>query len=107
MYVCECMFVKPGQQSYYKQKTKTVDDERWNCVWEVSADLDGYRKPFPIPTVKKPDIVIWYMENKTVQLAELTVSNEDNIEMAKDRKDERYAQPLDQFEEVQNTFLLK
>ena len=64
--------MKPSQQSYYKQKTKTVDDERWNGVWEVSADLDGYRT-FPIPTVKKPDIVIWCMENKTVQLAELTV----------------------------------
>ena len=56
--------MKPGQQSYYKQKTKTVDDERWNGVWEVSADLDGYRKPFPIPTVKKSDIVIWCMESK-------------------------------------------
>ena len=65
--------MKPGQQSYYKQKTKTVDDERWNGVWEVSADLDGHRKPFPIPRVKTPDIVIWCMENKTVQLAELTV----------------------------------
>ena len=58
---------------------------------EVFADLDGYRKPFPIPTVKKPDIVIWCMENKTVQLAELTVPHEENIEMAKDRKDEQYA----------------
>ena len=93
-------FVKPGQQSYYKQKKKTVDDERWNGVWEVSADLDGCRKAFPIPTAKKPDIVIWCTENKTLHLAELTVPHEDNIDAAKDRKDERYAQLLDQCEEA-------
>ena len=64
-------FVKPGQQFYYKQKKKVVDYGRWNGVWEVSADLDGCRKAFPIPTAKKPDIVIWCTENKTFHLAEL------------------------------------
>ena len=84
----------------HKQKTKTVDDEWWDGVWEVSAYFDGYRKPFPIPTIKKPDVVIWCTENKTVQLAELTVPHEDNIEMANDGKDERYAQVSDLYEEA-------
>ena len=62
-------FVKLGQQSYYKQKKKTVDDERWNGVWEVSADLDGCRKAFPIPTAKKPDIVIWCTKKKNFAMS--------------------------------------
>ena len=35
-----------------------------------------------------------------MHLAELTVPHEDNIDAAKDRKDERYAQLLDQCEEA-------
>ena len=62
--------------------------------------MDGCRKAFPIPTAKKPDIVIWCTENKTLHLAELTVPHEDNIDAAKDRKDERYAQLVDTCEEA-------
>ena len=92
--------MRPGQQSFYKRKNKSVDDERWHGVWEVAADLDGCRKSFIIPTSKKPDIVLWCTERKVIQLAELTVPHEDNIDAAKDRKDERYTGLLNQCEEA-------
>ena len=96
----QIFFARPGQQSFYKRKNKSVDDERWHGVWEVAADLDGCRKSFIIPTSKQPDIVLWCTERKVIQLAELTVPHEDNIDAAKDRKDERYTGLLDQCEEA-------
>ena len=45
--------------------------------WEVAADLKGCRRFFPIPTTKKPDLVIWNEEEKEVHLVELTVPHED------------------------------
>ena len=52
-------FVRPGQESIYKQKQTTKTDENWNWKWEIAADLPGKEKFFPIPTAKKPDIVVW------------------------------------------------
>ena len=93
------MFVRSGQQSFLKQKKKTVNDERWSGAWKIAGDLPGCEHFFPIPTRKKPDIVVWCEERKIVHLVELTVSHEDNIDAAQIRKDERYEQLLDDCEE--------
>ena len=93
-------FVRPSQQSQYKQTRLTRDDERWAGSWEVAADLTGSERFFPIPTPKKPDIVVWSAERKIVYLVELTVPHEDNIEAAHIRKDDRYEKLLKECEEA-------
>ena len=55
---------------------------------------------FPIPTRKKPDIVIWCEDRKIVHLVELTVPHEDNIDDAQVRKDERYEHLLENCEDA-------
>ena len=83
-------FARPGQKSFYKQKRTTIDDTSWNGQWEIATDLPGCERFFPIPTPKKPDIVVWCPGRKVVMLVELTVPHEDNIEAARIRKDARY-----------------
>ena len=61
-------FVRSGQQSVYKQKKSTTNDATWDGNWEIGADLSGCERFFPIPTSKKPDIVVWCAERKLVYL---------------------------------------
>ena len=68
--------------------------------WEVAADLKGCERFFPIPTTKKPDLVIWNEEEKEVNLVELTVPHEDNISSAHERKDNRYEALVGEYEEA-------
>jgi hypothetical protein len=93
-------FVRPGQESFYKQKQTTRPDKNWDGTWEIAADLPGKEKFFPIPTTKKPDIVVWCTERKIVHLVELTVPHEDNIDAAQVRKDDRYEKLLEECEEA-------
>ena len=62
--------------------------------WQVLIDLDNEPIVFP-PTIYatplRPDIVIWSEEAKIVIWAELTCPAEENIQDAKTRKTERYA----------------
>ena len=81
-------FVRSGQQSVYKQKKSTTNDATWDGSWEIGADLSGCERFFPIPTSKKPDIVVWCADRKIVYLVELTVPHEDNIEAAYLRKND-------------------
>ena len=90
---------KSCQTFYYKQKQSTKNDETWDGTWEIAADLPGCERFFPIPTQKKPDIVVWCAERKIVHLVELTVPHEDNIDAARDRKDKRYEGLLEELEE--------
>ena len=83
-------FVREGQLSYYKKKVPTKNDESWNGTWEIAADLPGHMRFFPLPTRKKPDLVVWCPERRIVYLVELTVPHEDNIDAARERKDNRY-----------------
>ena len=69
-------------------------------TWEVAADLKGYERFFPIPTTKKPDLVIWSEELKEVHLVELTVPHEDNISSAHERKENRYEALVGECEEA-------
>ena len=93
-------FVRPGQKSYYKKSRRKTGNEKWSGVWEIAADLPGCERFFPIPTRKKPDIVIWCKERKIVYLVELTVPHEDNIDVAQLRKDERYEYLVEDCEEA-------
>ena len=57
-------FVKEGQQDHYKKKTLMKNDESWDGAWEIAADLPACARFFPIPTRKKPDLVVWSPERK-------------------------------------------
>ena len=57
--------------------------------WEIAADLMGCERFFPIPTTKKPDLVISSEEEKEMHLVELTVPREDNISSAHEWKENR------------------
>ena len=92
-------FIRSNQKDFIKKPQRLVDDANWNGKWQISADLPGRERFFPIPTALKPDIVIWSEERKDVYLIELTVPHEDNIDAAQIRKDERYANLLTECEE--------
>ena len=68
--------------------------------WEVAADLKGCERFVPIPTTKKPDLVIWNDEEKEMHLVELTVPHEDSINSADEWKDNRYETLVEECEEV-------
>ena len=91
-------FVRPGQRSFYKQKQPTLKDPRWDGNWNISADLPGHQGLFPIPTKKKPEIVVWCPQRKIAHLVELTVPYEDNIDATQVRKDGRYERLLNDWE---------
>ena len=82
-----------------KKVNKTMVSQS-DVKWEVAADLKGCERFFPIPTTKKPDLVIWNEEEKEVHLAELTVPHEDNISSAHERKDSRYEALVGECEEA-------
>ena len=91
-----------------KRQTKRVEEEgaavdkihKSPYVWEVAADLEGCERFFPIPTSKRPDLVVWCAEVKQVHLIELTVPHEDNIQDAHERKEARYEELLRECEEA-------
>ena len=68
--------------------------------WEVATDLKGCLRFLPIPTTKKPDLVIRNEEEKEAQLVELTVPHEDSISSAHERKDNRYEALVRECEEA-------
>ena len=76
------------------------NDENWDGSWEIAADLPGCVRFFPVPTRKKPDLVVWCPERKIIYLVELTVPHEDNIDAARDRKDQRYENLVNECEEA-------
>ena len=67
-------------------------DRRWEGApsWEIDSDLDK-ALIFPIvPTMQRPDVVIWNRAKKVVHLLELTVPWESNLGDAEERKNARY-----------------
>ena len=55
---------------------------------------------FPlVATTQRPDIVIWSEERKKAIIMELTVTWEDNIKAAEDRKERRYKDLIERCEE--------
>ena len=88
---------KKKDNQFVPQRGKVPDRKKANktmvsqstVTWEVAADLKGCERFVPIPTTKKPDLVIWSEEEKEVHLVELTVPHEDNISSAHERKENR------------------
>ena len=72
-------FVPEGGKIHVEKQETTAMELESNGQWKVSADLKGYHGFFPIPTTKKPDLVVWSEELHEVHLIELTVPHEDNI----------------------------
>ena len=67
-------------------------DRRWEGAphCDIDTDLDKLLI-FPIvPTLQRPDIVIWNKAKKVVHLLELTVPWESNLGAAEERKEARY-----------------
>ena len=89
-------FIRAGRGMTSAPTKKMVSDERWLGKWNVASDLTGARKPFPIPTALKPDIFMWCDERKMLELVELTVPYEENIDAARNRKEERYEELVKQ-----------
>ena len=83
-------FVPQGGKVPGRKKANETTVRQSGVKWEVAANLKGCDRFFPIPTTEKPDLVIWYEEEKEVHLVELTVPHEDNISSAHERKDSRY-----------------
>ena len=83
-------FVKSGRTPLAKSKQKLKPDERWLGSWKIAVDLET-PLVFPLVTTeKRPDMVIWREAKKKAVIMELTVSWEDNIKAAEERKDNRY-----------------
>ena len=93
-------FVPQGSKVPDRKKTSEDTEGQSGGQWEVAADLEGCKRFFPIPTTKKPDLVIWSEEEKEVHLVELTVPHEDNISMAHERKERRYDTLVEECEEA-------
>ena len=93
-------FVPQGDKVPDRKKTDETMVRQSGVKWEVAADLKGCERFFPIPTTKKPDLVIWNEEEKEVHLVELTVPHEDNISSAYERKDSRYEALVGECEEA-------
>ena len=64
------LVLQGGKAPDRKKANKTMVGQS-NVKWEVAADLKGCERLFPIPTTKKPDLVIWSEEEKEVRLVEL------------------------------------
>jgi hypothetical protein len=92
-------FVKQGKETSAKSTKRLKTDERWNGSWKIAVDLETLLV-FPlVATAQRPDIVIWSDDKKKAVIMELTISWEDNIKSAEERKDERYKDLIERCEE--------
>ena len=66
----------------------------------MCADLPGRERRFPIPTTKKPDMVVWCEDEKEIHIVKLTEPHENNVAAAHDWKDARYEGLLDEWTEA-------
>ena len=70
-----------------KRDTPRPQAERERAVggrWSLCADLPGRERRFPIPTTKKPDMVVWCEDEKEIHIVKLTEPHEYNVAAAHD-----------------------
>ena len=92
-------FVKEGRAATTKNKKTNRNDARWEGKWKVEADLET-SLVFPlVTTTQRPDLVVWNEDSKKAIVMELTVSWEENIGAAEDRKAERYKNLIEKCED--------
>ena len=93
-------FVKEGKKTNAKNRKAKRSDPKWGGKWKVAADLDT-PLVFPlVATLQRPDLVVWSDDQKRAIIMELTISWEDNIKAAEERKAERYEKLVEQCEEA-------
>ena len=83
-------FVREGKEPAVKNCRSSKSDKRWEGTWQIAADLD---EPLVFPLVastQRPDLVMWCVEKRKAILMELTISWEENIRAAEERKHQRY-----------------
>ena len=85
----------PKKKAAPRPRARRTDGRQWR----VDADLKGYERSFPIPTAKRPDLVLWCEEEREIHIVELTVPHEDNMAAAHERKEARYEELLDECRE--------
>ena len=93
------MFLPEGEKIPVERQNPATEYESYGH-WKVAADLSGHQGFFPVPTAKRPDLVVWCEEKKEVHLMELTVPHEDNISAAHERKEKRYEALVEECEEA-------
>ena len=92
-------FVKEGKDPTAMNKKSAKPDSRWDGSWKIMVDLEN-PLVFPlIATTQRPDIVLWSPEKRKAIIMELTVSWEDNIRVAEERKEQRYKDLVERCEE--------
>ena len=93
-------FVKEGKTTNAKNRRSKRSDPKWCGKWKVAADLDT-PLIFPlVATTQRPDLVLWSDDQRRAIVMELTISWEDNIKAAEDRKAERYKELVEKCEEA-------
>ena len=88
----EVKFIKAGDKAPPQKKKNRTGKLSAAPDWQMLADL-GKQLKFPIhiaATNLRPDIVIFSNQKKIIIMLELTVSWEENIETANERKREKY-----------------
>ena len=56
-------FVPEGEKIPVKKHNPSTEYESYGH-WKVAADLSGYQGFFPVPTSKRPDLVVRFEEKK-------------------------------------------
>ena len=92
-------FVKQGKEPTVKNCRSSKSDKRWEGTWKIAADLDELLV-FPlVASIQRPDLVMWCVEKRKAIVMELTVSWEENIRAAEERKHRRYRDLVKRCEE--------
>ena len=86
-------FVKPGEKSQKKEKKEMGSYLDGAMDWRMQVDLDKkLRIPAEVaPTDLRPDLILVSSSTKRMGVMELTVPNEDRVEVANEMKRMKYA----------------
>ena len=86
-------FVKPGEKRQKREKKETRSYLDGSTDWHMQVDLDKkLRVPAEVaPTDLRPDLILVSNSTKRMGVMELTVPNEDRVEVANEMKRRKYA----------------
>ena len=86
-------FIKPGEKRQYKEKKEMDSFLDGSTDWNMQVDVDKrLRIPVEVaPTDLRPDLILVSKSSKRMGVMELTVPNEDRVELANEMKRMKYA----------------
>ena len=89
----EISFIKPGEKRQNKDKKEMNSYLDGSTDWRMQLDLDKrLRIPAEVaPTDLRPDLILVSDASKRMGVMELTVPNEDRVEVANEMKRMKYA----------------